>query len=461
MMKTMIRWSALLTVALLMLPVSGCNKGRGGEDNPDQPDLPEQPEQVYTAMTEVGLASDAGISNNSTRAEFIGEVGHKTHMPNLIKWGEIGAERKPDGTYTFDDTKALPIWVLAKSHNLVVQGYKEAKLYLTDDYHGILKFTYTESDVDKGDNKLRYVAATYRGTDTWMGDGTKQQEAGAWVTKFDHLANNDYFIYYTNCVPEIPAGLKTRRPYITAGRWDDKCGWRPIDISNRSVAWPMLSYPADDDNKMPDPSKFWCEVTHNPSGSARSTGQVYFKLFGNMVNIRIANNSGREAYDVSYPNDKDVKEMFKRPHLVIESNCMLFAPASFRFDPGRNGGYDVRVDSKVNKIAFRVDNLKFTKRGEEQNFPIWFRPVPPPAGEDCKITITWKIYSVADRKWYTETRNLNPDFAKNNIYPATGTVFDALNGHYYTFDLAFNASYGLEFGTEKFFEVVNDVPPFD
>lgn len=457
MMKTMIRWSALLTVALLMLPISGCNKGRGGEGNPDQPDVPEQPEQVYTAMMEVGLASDAVISNNSTRAEFIGEVGHKTHMPNLIKWGEIGAVRDPNtGTYTFDDTKALPIWVLAKSRNLVVQGYKQAKLYLTDDYHGILKFTYVDSDVDKSDNKLRYVAATYRGKDAWMGDGTKLHEAGAWVTNFDHLANNDYFIYFTDCVPKLV--YTQLAPYRKVGKSDN---WRPIDISNRSVAWPMLSFPADDDNKMPDPSKFWCEVAHNPSGSARSTGQVYFKLFGNMVNIRIANNSGRETYDVSYPSTSKADEVLKRPHLIIESNCMLFAPSKFQFDPGRNGGYDVTINSKENRIAFRVDNLKFTKRGEEQNFPIWFRPVPPPAGEDCKIKITWKIYSVADRKWYTETRNLNPDFAKNNIYPATGTVFDALNGHYYTFDLAFNAAYGLEFGTEKFVEVVNDVPAFD
>ena len=454
MMKTMIRWSALLTMALLMLPVSGCNKGRGGEGNPDQPDLPDQPEQVYTAMTEVGLASDAGISNNSTRAEFIGEVGHKTHMPNLIKWGEIGAVRNPDGTYTFDDTKALPIWVLAKPRRLVISTYKEAKLYLTDDYHGILKFTYTDSDVDKSDNKLRFVASTYRGKDTWMGDGTKLQEAGAWVKGFDHLKNQNYYIYATDCLPLTD---------WTNG-WNEYTGfknWRPLDISNRSIAWPMLSYPADDDNKMPDPSKFWCEVAHNPASGATSKGQVYFKLFGNMVNIRIANNSGREKYDVSYPSNSNKKEIFKRPHLIIESNCMLFAPAKFRIEPGQRGGYKATVDTYENKIAFRVDNLKFTKRGEEQNFPIWFRPVPPPAGEDCKIKITWKIYSVADRKWYTETRNLNPDFAKNNIYPATGTVFDAFDGHYYTFDLAFNASYGLEFGTEKFVEIVNDVPAFD
>lgn len=457
MMKTMIRWSALLTMALLMLPVSGCNKGRGGEGNPDQPDLPDQPEQVYTAMTEVGLASDAGISNNSTRAEFIGEVGHKTHMPNLIKWGEIGAVRNPDGTYTFDDTKALPAWVLPLRFGVALN----AKLFLTEDYNGVMTFSYYNTMVSRGDNnKFKYVAATTRGKDIWINDGAKDQEAGAWVTNFDHSIGYDFFILYTGCVPEIPAGLKTRRPYIKAGRWDDKCGWRPIDISNRSVAWPLLSYPADENYK-PDPSKFWCELEHSPKSGTTSKGQVYFKFFGNMVNIRIANNSGKEDYDVSYPNNKEVTEMFKRPHLTIESNCMLFAPAEFRFEPGQNGGYDVKVNSKVNKIAFRVDNLKFTKRGEEQNFPIWFRPVPPPAGEDCKIKITWKIYSVADRKWYTETRNLNPDFAKNNIYPATGTVFDALNGHYYTFDLAFNASYGLEFGTEKFFEVVNDVPPFD
>lgn len=452
MMKTMIRWSALLSMALLMLPVSGCNKGRGGEGNPDQPD---QPEQLFTAISEFGVVSDANVNPNSTRAEFIGEVGHKTHMPNLIKWGiPGGAVRDPNtGTYTFDDTKALPIWVLAKRRNMVVSGFKQAKLYLTDDYHGILKFTYANSDLD-ADEKLRYVAATYRGTDTWMGDGTKQQEAGAWVTNFDHKANNDYFIYYTGCVDKL-TGLIPLAPYRKVNKVDD---WRPIDISNRSVAWPMISYPADDNYRL-DPSKFWCEVTHNPSGTERSTGQVYFNLFGNMVNIRIANNSGVEAYDVSYPSDKTADEVLKRPHLIIESNCMLFAPAHFRFDSGQNGGYDIKVDSKENRIAFRVDNLKYTKRGEEQNFPIWFRPVPPPAGEKCEINITWKIYSKADGKWYTETRRLNPNTVKND--PATGTVFDAFDGHYYTFDLAFNASYGLEFGTEKFVEIVNDVPAFD
>lgn len=454
----MIRWSALLSMALLMLPVSGCNKGRGGEDNPDQPD---QPEQLFTAMSEVGLVSSADINPNSTRAEFIGEVGHKTHMPNLIKWGETGGiQRNADGSYTIiDEKKALPVWVLPKRYGVKIAD--DGKLFLTDDYNGVLIFDYWNTFVNPEDNnKFKYFAVVNRGKDTWMNGGAKDQEAGAWVNALDHSINTDWFILHTDAVPEIPAGLKTRRPYIKAGRWDDKCGWRPIDISNRSVAWPLISHPADENYK-PDPSKFWCELEHSPKSGTTSKGQVYFKLFGNMVNIRIANNSGKEAYDVSYPNNTKAEEMFKRPHLIIESNCMLFAPAKFRFDPGQNGGYDITINSKVNKIAFRVDNLKFTKRGEEQNFPIWFRPVPPPAGEDCKIKITWKIYSVADRKWYTETRNLNPDFAKNNIYPATGTVFDAFDGHYYTFDLAFNASYGLEFGTEKFVEIVNDVPAFD
>lgn len=441
----MIRWSALLSMALLMLPVSGCNKGRGAEGNPDQPDLPEQ---QFTAFAEAGLVSDAAINNNSTRAEFIGEVGHKTHMPNLIKWGETGGiKQNADGSYTIvDESKGIPAWVLPKHLGTATN----AKVYLTEDYHGIVTFPYDKIGLDN--NKFRYVAAITQGTDSWLNGGAKKQEAGAWVSNFNHTAVLDFFILWTKCVPELT--LANGRGQYKIGNKD----WRPLDISNRSISWPMLAYPADEDYK-PDPSKFWCEVTHDPARGTRSTGQVYFKLFGNMINIRIANNSGEEAYDASYSTTNNGPDVKKRPHLMIESNGMLFAPAKFRFEPGQNGGYDIKVNSKENKIKFRVDNLTYTKRGEEQNFPIWFRPVNPTTdGKPFYLKVTWMIYSAHENKWYKETRTLKPS---TTMDPVTGTPFDAFDGHYYTFDLAFNASYGLEFGTEKFVEIVNDVPAFD
>lgn len=444
MKKTMIRWSALLSMALLMLPVSGCNKGRGGEGNPDQPDQPDQPEQIFTAMSEVGLVSDAGINPNSTRAEFIGEVGHKTHMPNLIKWGEPAVTHNADGTYTnFIENNALPVWVLMKNQ----AAANQEKLYLVDDYSGVLKFSYRDADVING--KVPYMAVTTRGKDKWLNNGAKDQECGAWITNFDHIGNagKDFFLLWTQCVPDVD---------LSKGKINYKIGdkdWKPIDITNRSVAWPLISYPVDESHK-PDPSKSWCEVDHKYSGTGK--GLVNFNLFGNIVNIRIANNSGVEDYDVSYSTTTNGADVLKRPHLIIESNGMLFAPAKFRFDKAQNGGFDISTYSSVNKIKFRVDNLKFTKRGEEQNFPIWFRPTNPNGNFNLKVT--WKIYSQADGKWYTETRTLKPS---TTMDPVTGTPFDAFDGHYYTFDLAFNASYGLEFGTEKFVEIVNDVPAFD
>lgn len=439
MMKTMIRWSALLSMALLMLPVSGCNKGRGGEDNPDQPD---QPEQLFTAISEFGLVSSADINPNSTRAEFIGEVGHKTHMPNLIKWGEPAVTHNADGTYTnFIEKNALPVWVLFKKKVYTRPG----ELYLSEDYQGILKFDYENAVVDGG--KVSFVAATNRGKDIWMNGGAKDQEAGAWVTKFQHSYNTDEYIINTECVPTVGAA-----PYKNIGDNWTRGDVRPIDISNRSVAWLMITEPRDEQGRR-EPNKMWSTVTHTAGATAK--GLVSFKLFGNMINIRIANNSGFEEYDVSYPATSNNKEVLKRPHLIIESNGMLFAPSEFLL---KQVGDNIQVTPKTgrNKITFRVDNLKFTKRGEEQNFPIWFRPTKP--NGDFTIKVTWKIYSQADGKWYTETRTLKKG---TTMDPVTGTPFDAFDGHYYTFDLAFNASYGLEFGTEKFIEIVNDVPPFD
>lgn len=449
MKKTMIRWSALLSMALLMLPVSGCNKGCGGEGNPDQPD---QPEQQFTAFAEAGLVSDAGINNNSTRAEFIGEVGQKTHMPNLIKWGETGGiKQNADGSYTVvDKSKGISAWVLPRH---IGTAENKAKVYLTEDYHGILTFPYDvlPTSVDKN-KKFKYVAAITRGKDSWLNGGAKEQEAGAWVSNFDHTSLLDFFILWTDCVPEL--ALANGRGQYKIGNKD----WRPLNISNRSISWPMLAYPADEDYK-PDPSKFWCEITHDPARGTRSTGQVYFKLFGNMINIRIANNSGKADYDVSFPDNPKGPDVKKRPHLMIESNGMLFAPAKFRFEPGQNGGYNIETYKINNQIKFRVDNLTYTKRGEEQNFPIWFRPVNPTTdGKPFYLKVTWMIYSQEKGKWYKETRTLKPS---TTMDPVTGTPFDAFDGHYYTFDLAFNAAYGLEFGTEKFVEVVNDVPAFD
>nr|WP_311520827.1 hypothetical protein [uncultured Porphyromonas sp.] len=287
---------------------------------------------------------------------------------------------------------------------------KQTTLKLKSANKGDLTIPYEDTNVK--DNKVKYFATS--------GANTKNATKGAFIT---------------NASSSLPLCAVIRTEVANEGK---------VDMTNPEVGWPLIS-----SYKKGEVSHLWSSVDVNGGGS------VDFRLFGNMFLIEFNNLLGEEGYDA---NSKDQDES-KHPQLIVESNGMAFGGSHFTNDVYADDPkpWTIQANNSVNKVTYVLSDLDFSTGAKRQVVPVWFRPMKPTDNKPFNITITWRVYNKVTGDWDESVQKLK---SKAKIQ-ANGTIFPKNDGCHFRTNGGVAPKIGVEFGSNSFFTVDINIPPFD
>lgn len=287
---------------------------------------------------------------------------------------------------------------------------KQTTLKLKSANKGDLTIPYEDTNVK--DNKVKYFATS--------GANTKNATKGAFIT---------------NASTSLPLRAVIHTEVANGGK---------VDMSNPEVGWPLISSYKND-----EVSHLWSSVNVNGGGS------VDFRLFGNMFLIEFNNLLGEEGYDA---NSKDQDES-KHPQLIVESNGMAFGGSHFTNDVYADDPkpWTIQANNSVNKVTYVLSDLDFSSGAKRQVVPVWFRPMKPTDNKPFNITITWRVFNKKTGLWDESVQKLK---SKAKIQP-NGTIFPKNDGCHFRTNGGVAPKIGVEFGSNSFFTVDINIPPFD